>query len=39
MPGADWTGSPFETIFEKAARYNFDLAAKLFGLIVWVVFM
>jgi hypothetical protein len=24
---------------KKAARYKFDLAAKLFGLIVWVVFM
>jgi hypothetical protein len=39
MPCADWTGSPFEIIFEKAACYKFDLAAKLFGLIVWVVFM
>lgn len=39
MPGADWRGTPFQPIFEKAARKNFELAAKLFGLLVWDVFM
>ena len=39
MPGADWTGTPFEPIYNKAARRNQDLAAKCFGLMVWDVFM
>lgn len=39
MPGADWTGTPYQPIYEKAARYNEELAAKCFGLIVWDVFM
>lgn len=39
MPGADWTGTPFQPIYEKAARRNQDLAARIFGLIVWKVFM
>ena len=39
MPGSDWSGTPFQPIFEDAAHGNFDLARKFFGLIVWVVFM
>ena len=39
MPGTDWTGTPFQPIYEKAARRNQDLAARIFGLIVWKVFM
>lgn len=39
MPGADWTGTPFQPIYEKAARYNTDIAARCFGLMVWDVFM
>ncbi|MEO5332327.1 MAG: hypothetical protein H7839_09920 [Magnetococcus sp. YQC-5] len=39
MPGSDWTNTPFEAIYVKAASKNQLLAAQLFGLIVWVVFM
>jgi hypothetical protein len=39
MPGKDWTDTPFEPIYEKAARRNQDVAARCFGLIVWEVFM
>jgi hypothetical protein len=38
MPGADWTGTPFQIIFERAARYNFDLAGLMFGLLAWEAF-
>jgi hypothetical protein len=39
MPGHDWTGTPFEPIYTKAARCNYDLSARGFGLMVWAVFM
>lgn len=39
MPGADWSDTPFQPIYEKAARRNRDVAARCFGLIVWEVFM
>ena len=39
MPGSDWRGTPFQPIYEKAARYNPDIAAQCFGLMVWDVFM
>lgn len=35
LPGSDWTGTPFWPIYEKAARKDQGLAAKLFGLAVW----
>ena len=38
MPGNDWTDTPFDPIYSKAARKDPELAAKLFGLIVWDVF-
>lgn len=39
MPGADWTGTPFQPIYEKAARFDEAAAARCFGLMVWEVFM
>jgi len=39
MPGKDWTGTPFQPIYEKAARYSEGTAARCFGLMVWEVFM
>ena len=39
MPGADWTGTAFQPIYSKAALKNQELAAKLFGLLVWDVFV
>ena len=39
MPGADWSDTPFDPIYRKAARCNQEIAARCFGLIVWEVFM
>jgi hypothetical protein len=39
MPGSDWRGTPFQAIYEKAARHSFSAAAQCFGLMVWEVFM
>ena len=39
MPGADWSGTPFDPIYQKAARKNPNAAARCFGLMVWEVFM
>jgi hypothetical protein len=39
IPGADWTGTVFQPIYEKACRRDEDAAARFFGLIVWDVFM
>jgi hypothetical protein len=39
MPGDDWTDTPFDPIYAKAAKYDYATAAKCFGLFVWVVFM
>ena len=35
--GADWSNSPFEHIYDVACGRDPDLAAKFFGLILWVV--
>ena len=39
MPGSDWSKTPFQPIYEKAARFNYDVSARCFGLMVWEVFM
>lgn len=39
MPGADWNGTPFQAIYEKAAQRNPSVAAKCFGLMLWEVIM
>jgi hypothetical protein len=39
LPGADWTGTPLQPIYDKAARKNVEVAGKCFGLMVYVVFM
>lgn len=39
LPGNDWTGTPFEPIYIKAAQRNYDLSAKMFGQIVWYTIM
>lgn len=39
IPGADWTGSVYEPIYEKACARNQEAAALAFGLILWVVIM
>jgi len=35
MPGADWEGTAFYPIWEKACRYNFDQSGQCFGLFLW----
>jgi hypothetical protein len=39
LPGSDWTGSPFEPLYTEAARLNYDIAARFFGLLVWYTVM
>ena len=33
-----WTDTPFQVIYDKAAKENYELAGYMFGLIVWVYF-
>ncbi len=35
IPGADWTGTPFQPIYDKACAKDFDASRKFFGLLVW----
>jgi hypothetical protein len=39
IPGADWTNTVFQPIYEVACRYNDGAAAKFFGLILWHVIL
>ena len=37
MPGADWTGTPYQAIYDACGR-DVEESGKSFGLIVWKVF-
>jgi hypothetical protein len=39
LPGSDWTGTPFQPIYDKAARRDFQRAALFFGQLVWFTIM
>jgi hypothetical protein len=39
LPGSDWTWTPFQPIYEKAARNDFQRAALFFGQLVWYTIM
>lgn len=39
IPGDNWSGTPYDPIYTKACKKNFDVSAQFFGIIVWVVFM
>ncbi len=39
LPGSDWTGTPFEAIYTKAAREDFGRSALFFGQLVWYTVM
>jgi hypothetical protein len=39
LPGSDWTGTPFEPIYAKAARGDFQRSALFFGQLVWYAVM
>ncbi len=37
IPGADWTGTVFQVLYEKACLFDEEAAARFFGLILWDV--
>jgi len=39
LPGNDWSGSPLQPIYDKAARGDYSLSGKFFGLLVWYTVM
>jgi hypothetical protein len=39
LPGSDWRGTPFQLIYSKAAREDFDRSAMFFGQLVWYTIM
>lgn len=39
LPGSDWTNTPFQPIYTKAARRNYEVSARFFGQIVWFAIM
>jgi len=39
LPGGDWTGTPFEPIFRKAAPGDSQRSAMFFGQLVWYAIM
>lgn len=39
LPGADWTNTVYFPIWDRAAKKNEEMAAKMFGLVVWVYVM
>lgn len=39
LPGSDWTGTPFDPIYSKAARGDFARSAMFFGQLVWYAVM
>lgn len=39
LPGSDWTGTPFQPIYDKAARGDFQRSAMFFGQLVWYTVM
>jgi len=39
LPGSDWSESPFELIYTKAARHDYERSALFFGQLVWYTIM
>ena len=39
LPGSDWTGTPFDPIYSKAARGDYERSAMFFGQLVWYAVM
>lgn len=38
MPGNDWTGTPYQAIYEKPANRSQLTSGLMFGLLVWEAF-
>jgi hypothetical protein len=39
VPGKVWNGTVYQPIFDKGAKGDYDLAAKMYGLLFWVAVM
>lgn len=39
LPGSNWANTPFQPIYTRAARRNYDLSARFFGQVVWYTVM
>src|SRR3990172_11210331 len=39
LPGGDWRGTPFQPIYSKAAREDFDRSAMFFCQLLWYAIM
>jgi hypothetical protein len=39
IPGANWMGTVFQPIYDKACHYDEEAAAKFYGLILWHVML
>ncbi len=39
LPGGDWSGTPFEAIYSKAAPGDSERSAMFFGQLVWYAIM
>lgn len=35
LPGSDWSDTPFQCIYDIAAKRHQEIAGKMFGLMVW----
>ena len=38
MPGSDWNNTPFQALYDRAARRDHQTSAMMFGLLVWEAF-
>lgn len=39
MPGKNWNNTPYQIIYDKAAKQNYHVASRMFGLFVFITFM
>ncbi|MBB2708154.1 MULTISPECIES: hypothetical protein [Rhizobium] len=38
MPGSDWSNTPFQALYDRAAQRDHQTSAMMFGLFVWEAF-
>lgn len=38
MPGSDWSNTPFQPLYDRAAQRDHQTSAMMFGLLVWEAF-
>lgn len=39
IPGTDWSGTPFQSIYKDAFERDFEASRLLFGILAWVTLM